>query len=264
MLEVKNLSFSYKENGGKVLDGVSFCLESGCFAAILGNNGVGKSTLLKCIDKIVHPESGSITSDGKDLLSMKGKELAMNVAYVAQDARKTDASVFDAVLLGRKPYIKWDASEEDYEKVNDILEKLELKAYALRSVSTLSGGEAQKVTIARALVQEPKILLLDEPTSSLDPRNQHDIMKLVRGIAKEQGILVVCVLHDLNLAIRYCDRYIFLKDGKVFASGGREVMTPEIIEEVYNMHTHITECMGIPVIVPFPDEPVEHNMGDKQ
>ncbi len=259
MLEVKNVSFSYKGDGKKVLDDVSFSLESGSFAAILGNNGVGKSTLLKCIDRIVHPESGSITADGRDVLSMKGRELAMHIAYVAQDARKTDSSVFDAVLLGRKPYIKWDASGEDYEKVDEILERLELKDYALRTVSTLSGGEAQKVTIARALVQEPKILLLDEPTSSLDPRNQHDIMKLVRSIAKDRNILVVCVIHDLNLAIRYCDRYIFMKDGKVFASGGREVMTPEIIEEVYDMHTHITECMGIPVIVPFPDEPTEHH-----
>ena len=259
MLEVRNVSFSYKGDGKKVLDDVSFSLESGSFAAILGNNGVGKSTLLKCIDRIVHPESGSITADGRDVLSMKGRELAMHIAYVAQDARKTDSSVFDAVLLGRKPYIKWDASGEDYEKVDEILERLELKDYALRTVSTLSGGEAQKVTIARALVQEPKILLLDEPTSSLDPRNQHDIMKLVRSIAKDRNILVVCVIHDLNLAIRYCDRYIFMKDGKVFASGGREVMTPEIIEEVYDMHTHITECMGIPVIVPFPDEPTEHH-----
>ena len=259
MLEVRNVSFSYKGDGKKVLDDVSFSLERGSFAAILGNNGVGKSTLLKCIDRIVHPESGSITADGRDVLSMKGRELAMHIAYVAQDARKTDSSVFDAVLLGRKPYIKWDASGEDYEKVDEILERLELKDYALRTVSTLSGGEAQKVTIARALVQEPKILLLDEPTSSLDPRNQHDIMKLVRSIAKDRNILVVCVIHDLNLAIRYCDRYIFMKDGKVFASGGREVMTPEIIEEVYDMHTHITECMGIPVIVPFPDEPTEHH-----
>ena len=259
MLEIRDVSFSYKGDGYKVLDDISFSLESGSFAAILGNNGVGKSTLLKCIDKIVRPDSGSIIADGKDELSISGRELAKSVAYVAQDARKTDASVFDAVLLGRKPYIKWDASEEDYSKVNDMLDKLDLTEYALRSVSTLSGGEAQKVTIARALVQEPKILLLDEPTSSLDPRNQHDIMKLVRSIAKEQGILVVCVLHDLNLAIRYCDRYIFMKDGKVYASGGREVMTPEIIEEVYNMHTHITECMGVPVIVPFPEEPVEHH-----
>lgn len=264
MLEVKNINFSYKENGGKVLDDISFSLEKGCFAAILGNNGVGKSTLLKCIDKIVHPEAGSIKADGKDILAMKGSELARYIAYVAQDARKTDSSVFDAVLLGRKPYIKWDATKEDYQKVNDILKKLELKDYALRRVSTLSGGEAQKVTIARALVQEPKILLLDEPTSSLDPRNQHDIMKLVRDIAKEQGILVICVLHDLNLAIRYCDRYIFIKDGKVYASGGREVMTPEIIEEVYDMHTHITECMGVPVIVPFPEEATQHHKHEEK
>ena len=109
------------------------------------------------------------------------------------------------------------------------------------------------MAIARALAQEPRVLLLDEPTSSLDPRNQHETMQTVRRIAHEKGICAVVILHDLNLAIRYCDKFLFLKDSEVFAYGGREVMNSENIEEVYRMHVHILEYMGIPVVVPFPD-----------
>ena len=130
---------------------------------------------------------------------------------------------------------------------------MKLESYALRSVSELSGGEAQKVLIARALAQEPRVLLLDEPTSNLDPRNQHEVMQLVRAIAREHKISVITVLHDLNLAIRYCDRFMFLKNSEIYAHGGREVMSPEIVEHVYDMHVHIVDYMGIPVLIPFPD-----------
>ncbi|MEA4893781.1 MAG: ABC transporter ATP-binding protein, partial [Oscillospiraceae bacterium] len=126
--------------------------------------------------------------------------------------------------------------------------------FALRTVSQLSGGEAQKVMLARALAQEPRLLLLDEPTSSLDPRNQHEVLRMVKKIAQEHNICVAIIIHDLNLAIRYCDRFVFLKDSRVYAYGGLEVMTPKNIEEVYQIHVHIIEYMGIPVIVPFPDE----------
>ena len=129
----------------------------------------------------------------------------------------------------------------------------------LRNMSELSGGEAQKVMLARALAQEPKLLLLDEPTSNLDPHNQHEVMQTIRNIARERNICVITVLHDLNLAIRYCDRFLFLQDARLHAYGGLEIMTPELIEEVYEMHVHIIETMGIPVIVPFPDEKVNHS-----
>ena len=150
-------------------------------------------------------------------------------------------------MLGRKPYIQWDATHRDREIVSDILRRMKLESYALRSVSELSGGEAQKVLIARALAQEPRVLALDEPTSNLDPRNQHEVMRLVRSIAREHKISVITVPHDLNLAIRYCDSFMFLKDSKIYAHGGREVMSPEIVEHVYDMHVHIVDCMGIPV-----------------
>lgn len=254
MVNVRNICFSYGKNTRPILDGVSFDLDNGQCMAILGINGAGKSTLIKCIDRILTPRRGAVMVDGRDVFAMRGSEMAQNIAYVAQNARSVNMTVFDAVLLGRKPYIQWDATEKDQQIVRDIIHKMNLDDYVLRNMQELSGGEAQKVMLARALAQEPRLLLLDEPTSNLDPRNQHEVMRTVREIAWENNICVITVLHDLNLAIRYCDRFLFLKDAKPFAYGGMEVMTPEVIEEVYDMHVHIVNTAGIPVIVPFPEE----------
>ena len=132
-----------------------------------------------------------------------------------------------------------------------VIEKMGLEDFLLRNVAELSGGEAQKVMLARALAQEPRVLLLDEPTSNLDPFNQHEVLYLMRKIAEEHDTCVVIIIHDLNLAIRYCDKFLLLKDSKVFSFGGVEVMTPENIEEVYGIHVHIIEHRGVPVVVPF-------------
>ena len=252
MIEVKNLSFSY-DKSAPVLREVSFALRDGECAAVLGNNGAGKSTLLKCIDRILRPQSGQVLIDGRDVFALTGNELARQLAYVAQNERASALSVFDTVLLGRRPYIRWEATDADRALVAGLLERLKLSKLSLRPLSQLSGGEAQKVLIARALAQEPKLLLLDEPTSSLDPRNQHEVMQLVRELTRERQICVLAVLHDLNLAIRYCDRFLLLKDASVYASGGAACLTPEAIEAVYRMHVHIIEHRGIPVVVPFPD-----------
>lgn len=253
MVEVKNISYAYNAASGNVLDNVGFSMEARQCLAILGNNGAGKSTLLKCIDRI-HPTKGaSVTVDGKEVFAMSNREMAQQVAFVPQNTTAVNMTVFDAVLLGRKPYIKWDSTEEDREIAMSIIQRMGLENYVLRNVSELSGGEAQKVMLARALAQQPKLLLLDEPTSNLDPRNQHEVMQTVRKIAQENNICVITVLHDLNLAIRYCDRFLFLKDAGVYACGGQEVMTPENIEAVYEMHVHLEACMDIPVIIPFPD-----------
>lgn len=253
MVEVKGISFRYKPSGPDILHDVGFTLEDGQCLAILGNNGAGKSTLLKCIDRILPAGSGTVLVDGTDVFTLGKRELARNIAYVAQNARAADMTVYDSVLLGRRPYIGWDATEHDREVVREVIELMGIGEYELRSVAELSGGEAQKVMLARALAQEPRLLLLDEPTSNLDPRNQHEALHTVRRIAKERGISVCVILHDLNLAIRYCDRFLFLRNSEVFACGGQEVMSPENIEAVYRMHVHIMNYMGIPHIIPFPD-----------
>jgi iron complex transport system ATP-binding protein len=254
MVEIKNITFAYNQASKTILDGISFDIQKNQCIAVLGNNGAGKSTLLKCIDRICPAQKGAVFIDGNDVSKMTRNALAQNISYVPQKNKSLNMTVFDAILLGRKPYIRWDATSEDRQIVYDIIRKMHLEDFALRNVSELSGGEAQKVMLARALAQEPKLLLLDEPTSNLDPRNQHEVLHIVKKIAREHNICVAIVIHDLNLAIRYCDRFVFLKDSCVFTYGGLEVMIPENIEEVYRMHVHITEYMGVPVIVPFPDE----------
>lgn len=257
MIRAENICFSYERTGRPILDNVSFELNDGESLAILGHNGAGKSTLLKCLDRILKPSGGTVLVDGTDVFRMTGTEMAQKIAFVPQYSSGMEMTVFDAILLGRKPYIKWDATAEDLRIVREIISQMELEDYTLRSVSELSGGEAQKVMLARALAQQPRVLLLDEPTSSLDPRNQHEVLQLVRAVAKERKISVITVLHDLNLAIRYYDRFLFLKDSRVYAFGGFEVMTPEHIEAVYQMHVHIMDCLGIPVIIPFPEVQTE-------
>ncbi len=253
MVEVNNVTFAYKPGAGNVLEEVSFALDKNQCIAVLGNNGAGKSTLLKCINGICPPQKGEILVDGSSVSRMTRNEMARNISYVAQNNISLNMTVFDAILLGRKPYITWDATSEDMQIVHEIIEKMQLDNFALRSVAELSGGERQKVMLARALAQQPKLLLLDEPTSNLDPRNQHEVLRMVKIIAREHDISVVIVIHDLNLAIRYCDRFLFLKDSRVFAHGGLESMTPENVEEVYQIHVHIIEHMDVPVVIPFPE-----------
>ena len=251
MLEVKNLSFAYSKNGRRILDEVSFYLEQGQFMAILGNNGAGKSTLIKCIDRINPVTAGQVLVNGKSIEAMQRRQLAQSVAYVPQNTQPAHTMVFDAVLLGRKPYIKWGITAEDERIVAETLEMLNLKQLESRYLDELSGGELQKTMLARALVQQPKYLLLDEPTSSLDPNNQHEMLHVIRDIAQEKNIGVAIVIHDLNLAMRHCDRFLFIKDAKVFSFGGVETVTPETIETVYDLRVDIIEHKGIRVIIPY-------------
>ncbi len=253
MVKVNNISYAYNRKAGNVLNDVSFTMEQGESLAILGNNGAGKSTLLKCIDKIYPANGGTVYVDDVDVFKLTGSELAQNIAFVPQNVDPINMTVFDAVLLGRKPYIKWDATREDRQIASDIIHQMGLDEFILRNVSELSGGEAQKVTLARALAQEPKLLLLDEPTSNLDPYNQHEVMQTVRNIARQHNICVMIVIHDLNLAVRYCDKFLFLKDTTIYSHGGHECITAETIEDVYGIHVHIIDHMNVPVIVPFPD-----------
>ena len=251
MLEVKNLSFAYSKNGRKILDDVSFHLEQGQFMAVLGNNGAGKSTLIKCIDRINPATSGSVLVDGQSIEHMQRRTLAQSVAYVPQSTQPTHTLVFDAALLGRKPYIKWGVTAEDERIVAEVLDMLNLRHLESRYLDELSGGELQKTMLARALVQQPKYLLLDEPTSSLDPNNQHEMLHVIRDIAQEKNIGAAIVIHDLNLAMRHCDRFLFVKDAKVFSFGGVETVTPETIQAVYDLRVDIIEHKGIRVIVPY-------------
>lgn len=253
MVEIKNITFAYNKASKNILEDISFDIQKNQCIAVLGNNGAGKSTLLKCIDRICPAQKGAVFIGGNDVSKMTRNALAQNISYVLQNNKSLNMTVFDAILLGRKPYIRWDATSEDRQIVYEIIQKMHLKDFALRKVSELSGGEAQKVMLARALAQEPKLLLLDEPTSNLDPRNQHEVLHIVKKIAREHNICVAIVIHDLNLAIRYCDRFVFLKDSCVFTYGGLEVMTPENISSVYEISVAVEKIWGVPVVIPLPE-----------
>ena len=247
MIEVKNLSFAYGKR--EVLRDVSFKAESGEIVGILGNNGAGKSTLVTCLNHILKPKSGKIILNGKDAETLSKRELAQYISYVAQKNEQTQTTVFDSVLLGRKPYIKWSIGQEDIAVCDEIIERVGLSEMKLRALDELSGGELQKVMLARALVQQPKVMLLDEPTSNLDPKNQYEMMKLVRQVADEKNITVLVVIHDLSLAMRFCDKFLLMKDGKVFIYGDKSVLTDGNIFPVYGMHAYIEKLHGVDVVI---------------
>jgi iron complex transport system ATP-binding protein len=181
---------------------------------------------------------------------MHKSRIAREIGYMPQKSSGVECTVFDAVLLGRKPYINWEATEHDLEVVAEKLKLLGLTDYAMRATTELSGGELQKVIIARALAQEPQIMLLDEPISHLDLRNQLQIMALLHDLSRHLNLLVITVIHDLSMALRFADHFVLLKDGTVFAAGGPEVITAEAIRAVYHVKATVHDCNGVPVVVP--------------
>ncbi len=248
ILEIKDVSFSY----GKfpVLSDISFGVKKGEVVSILGVNGAGKSTLLKCVNGILKIRKGEILINGKDINRMSRTEIAQEISYVPQRSEVPFITVFDAVLLGRKPYIKWDVTKKDIEITNNVLKMLDLEKLSLRYITELSGGEFQKVVIARALVQQPEVMLLDEPTNSLDIKNQFEVMNIVKKISRVHNIASVVVMHDINLALRFSDRFVLLKKGKIFVSGGMEIITPENVESVYEIPVTVEKIKGHTIVEP--------------
>ncbi len=247
MIEVKNISFSYGKND--ILKDVSFTMNPGEVVGILGNNGAGKSTFITCLNRVNTPKTGQLVIDGNDMLKAGRQVSARNISYVAQKSSVGHATVFDTVLLGRKPYIKWSMSKGDIDICNETIHQIGMDEFCLRYVNELSGGELQKVMLARALVQEPKLLLLDEPTSNLDPKNQYEMMSLVRDVARERQIGVMVVIHDLSLALRFCDKFLFLKDGVVHRYGDESIITPETIKDVYGIDAKIVPVDGRKIVM---------------
>lgn len=243
MMQIKNLCYHYK-GCPEILKDVSFEIQPGKFLAILGNNGVGKSTLLKCFNHILKPDSGEVLLDGVNLLSQSSREVAKQVAFVSQNIPSTQMTVHDVVMLGRRPYMKWGFTETDHAIVHDAMDRLDLDAMRGRFLNQLSGGEKQKVMLARALAQQPKALLLDEPTSALDIQNQYQVLKMVRDICHKDNMIAVVVIHDLNLALRFCDRFLLMRDGQVYRYGDRSVLDSEALKAAYGVDAKIVEVEG--------------------
>ncbi|WP_027720449.1 ABC transporter ATP-binding protein [Maridesulfovibrio zosterae] len=250
-LIVNNINFNY--SGTAILEEIDFCVDKSELLVILGPNGAGKTTLLKCMNAIHKPKSGSVLVQSKDVFNLNSDDIAKLISYVPQRVEPARLTVFDAVLMGRKPHLKWKVRDHDICIVDAALKRLSLSHLSLRYIDRLSGGELQKVSIARALVQEPEILLLDEPTSSLDLKNQLEILRTVRAVVKGHHVSAVMTMHDINTALRYADKFLFLKEGTIFGCGDKECITAEMIEAVYGVEVEIVTHKGCPVIHPVED-----------
>ena len=237
-VEVSKLSFSFGHH--KVLKDVSLSVADGEFIGLMGPNGSGKTTLLRCVMDYLQPASGAILVDMKPLHTLSPGELARTFAVVPQSSSTDFAfTAYDIVMMGRTPHIKSrfaGETREDEEAVREAMQLTDTWQFAQRPFSELSGGERQRVVVARAVAQRPKALLLDEPTVYLDISGQIEIMDLVRRLNKDRRITVIAVLHDVNLAARYCDRIALLNDGRLEAVGApKEVLTPEAMHAVYGV-----------------------------
>ena len=248
ILKVDDIEFSY--NSTPALKRVKFNVKKGEVLAILGPNGAGKSTLLKCMNGILKPKKGTIIIEGFSINSLGVREMAKRISYIPQSSNGNFMTVFDTVLLGRRPHIKWGPDKKDLKLVEETLKLVGIDKFALKHTNELSGGELQKVILARALVQKPKILFLDEPTNDLDIKNQLEVMRIISRITHESDIASIVVMHEINLALRYSDRFIIMKDGIIYAQGGREIVNSNLIKEVYGIEALVENIKGFPLVIP--------------
>ncbi len=248
-LKIDGVGFAY--DSVPVLKDITAELNGPGFISILGPNGVGKSTLIHCINKILSPTAGTVFIDERDVKDIAIKDLAKMVGYVPYSANDTfPLSVVDTVLMGRHPHSKWGSLDKDLDMVYDTLDLLGISDLAMRPFNELSAGQHQKVMLARGLVQEPSILLLDEPTSNLDVRHQLDVAKMLKKLSVDKQILVIMICHDINIAAKYSDEIILLSEGTIYAVGTpQEVITTDNLEKVYGVISRIVDDDDRPHVI---------------
>lgn len=243
MIEIRGLQMAYGDN--IVLQDVSFSVPEGSVNTIIGANGCGKTTLFKAISKRIRPKEGSVSLNGKDVWNYSNNSLAREMAVLPQNPRiPSGFTVFDLVSMGRSPYLKFMGrqSKKDESIVEEAIGDVGLSELAHRNVLELSGGERQRAWIAMCLAQQPKILLLDEPTTFLDISFQYEIMRLVRKLNQEKKITVLMILHDLNQGIRYSDQVIAISNKTLYGIGDPAVVINEkLLEDVFHLQGEVIE-----------------------
>lgn len=236
-IKAENINITLEKNN--ILKGINIEVDNKEVVGIIGPNGSGKSTLLKCIYRVLKPNDGAILLDNVDIKEIPVKESSKRLAVLSQHNNYNfDFTVKDIVLMGRSPHKKFMErdNKEDYDIVNEALKKVDMFEFKDRSFQSLSGGEQQRVILARALAQQPQCLILDEPTNHLDIKYQLQLMRIVKGL----GIEVIAAIHDLNIAAMYCDKIYVLKDGEIIKYGNpKEVLTQKLIKEVYEVDAEV-------------------------
>lgn len=249
-IDVEQLEFGYNPKN-PVLKGVNFVLDKPEFICIMGPNGVGKSTLIHCMNKILVPTGGHVYINDKEVRDYKLKELASRMGYVPNASEDAfPLSVVDTVMVGLQNDFRFGTSDDDLKKVYDVLKLMKIQHLAIRDFDELSAGQHQKVMLARGLVRTPEIVLLDEPTSNLDIKHQLEVTRVLSKLPEEKNMLVIMISHDINIAAKYADRIIMLHDGRTFAMGTpKEVLTKENLRTVYGVDADIIDVEGRPHII---------------
>ena len=249
-ITIDDLEFSYSDEV-VVLSGISLSIKNPQLISIIGPNGVGKSTLIHCLNKILSPTKGTVMIDGKAVKEYETKELARKVGYVPYAASDTfPMTVVDTILMGRNPHRHWKSLKDDLKVAREVMGMMDITYLALRPFNELSAGQHQRVMLARGLAQEPEILLLDEPTANLDIKHQMDVIRLLKELSVSRKIVVVMISHDLNLAAKYSDNIVMLANKKVFAVGSPEkVITPENVKAVYDVDCEVITSEGRPFMI---------------
>lgn len=250
-LRVDHLSFSY--NGSDpVFSDVSLAFSGPKLYCIIGPNGVGKSTLVKCMNKLLKPTEGVVTLDGRDIAEMSIRELAEHMSYIpVSQGYSFRLTVTDVVLLGRYSPKKWRTDDDDLRKVYKSLKLMDMEQYSMRDINELSAGQSQKINLCKGLVQEPDIMILDEPTSNLDVKHQMYVTELLRALSREMNMTVVMISHDLNIAAKFADEIVIMAEPGVVYDCGRpeDVITKDVISHVYGVDCEIIDNNGKPHVV---------------
>ncbi|MCK9275007.1 MAG: ABC transporter ATP-binding protein [Syntrophales bacterium] len=250
MLVIRSLGTFYRKR--RILIDIDMDLKTGEVLSLVGPNGAGKTTLLKCCVGILTPGEGTICIDDQDVTCLNGNTRARRIGYMPQSSpSRFPMTVFDTVLMGRRSHMAWNPSRHDLEIVETLINAMNINHIAFRNFDHLSGGEQQKVLLARAFAQEAAYILLDEPTSNLDLKHQFELMDMVARMAATESRGVMVAMHDLNLASRYSHRIAMLSGGRIcFVGTPFEVLTPDIIKDVYGVTVTVTRVNGHPYIMP--------------